>query len=134
MKRFSCIALVLSHVFLFGGISVCCVIEHYAWLKMGMYRYLVLKNSWWLKNVFTVETLPLILSGIIIIMLAVLYFYCRPVKSYCFSYGVLLISGSLFLFNSDYFFSLRAGPWFGLSLILSEAFFVFWKLISVKNV
>ena len=133
MKRLSCILLVISHLFLCVAIPVCCVIEYYAWLKMGMYRYLVLKNAWWLKNIFTVESMPFILTGTAIVMLAALFFCRLPIRSYYFIYGVLLTVGSFFLFRSDYFFSLRAAPWFALSLILSELFFVLGELLKKKN-
>ncbi|MBQ6775996.1 MAG: hypothetical protein IJP53_06000 [Synergistaceae bacterium] len=124
MKFLSRVFLLISHLLLWVAMPVCCVVEYYAWLKMGMYRYLVLKNTWWLKNIFTVETVPYIRIGAVIVMVAVL-FRCRlSLKSYRFAYGVLLAVGSSFLFRSDYFFSLRAAPWFGLSLILSEIFFI----------
>ena len=130
MKRLSCIFLVISHLFLYVAVPVSCILEYYAWMKMGMYRYLVLKNTWWLKNVFTVETMPLILTGTVIIMLVVLFRYCLPMKSYRFIYGVLLAVGSVYLFRTGYFFSLRAAPCFGGFLILSEIFFVLSLLVK----
>ena len=130
MKRFSYILLTISHLFLYIAVPVCCVLEYYAWLKMGMYRYLVLKNTWWLENVFTVASMPFILIGTVIIMITALFLYCLPMKSYFFSYGVLLTVGSFYLLRSDYFFSLRAAPWFGLSLIFSEAFFILGVFIQ----
>ena len=133
MKRISCIFLVISHLFLCVAVPVCCVLEYYAWMKMGMYRYLVLKNAWWLKNVFTVETMPFILTGTVIIMLIVLFRYGLPIRSYSFSYGTLVIIGSIYLFRSSYFFSLRAATWFGVSLILSEIFFVLSMLTGNKK-
>ena len=133
MKRLGCIFWVTSHLFLYVAVPVGCVLEYYAWMKMGMYRYLVLKNTWWLKNVFTVETMPFILAGTVMIMLLVLFRYCLPVKSYRFSYGVLLTVGSIYLFRSSYFFSLRAAPFFGVSLLSSEIFFVLGVLTKKKE-
>ena len=129
MKRLSCAFCVISHLFLCVAVPACCVIEYYAWMKMGMYRYLVLKNTWWLKNVFTAETMPFILTGTVIIMLAVMFLRCLPVRSYRFSYGVLLVAGSIYLLRSDYFFSLRAAPCFGLSWISAEIFFVLCAVV-----
>ena len=101
-------------------------------MKMGMYRYLVLKNTWWLKNVFTAETLPFILIVTVIVMLAVTL-RCLSVKSYSFIYGILLAFLSAYLFRGDYFFSLRAAPWFGISLISSEVFFLLSAVAKKKS-
>lgn len=132
MKRISFIFLILSHLFSCIALPVCCVLEYYAWMKMGMYRYLVLKNTWWMKNVFTAEAVPFILIGAVIVILAITL-RCVPMKSYCFIYGILLVCLSAYLFRVDYFFSLRAAPWFGISLISSEVFFLLSAVARKKS-
>lgn len=99
---------------------------------MGMYRYLVLKNTWWMKNVFTAEAVPFILIGAVIVILAITL-RCVPMKSYCFIYGIFLACLSAYLFRGDYFFSLRAAPWFGISLISSEVFFLLSAVARKKS-
>ena len=131
MKR---LTLILSHLFLILGLGASCILEHYAWLKMGMYRYLVLKNTWWLKNFFTPETLPVILVVTIIIMLGVMLKFCRPVTSYAFGYGTLIALLTAYIMRPEYFFTLRAAPWFGLALITSAIFFVISVMIKTRRV
>ena len=129
MRRFS---EALSLLFAFIAIPACCVIEYFAGMKMGMYRYLVLKNAWLLKNIFTPGAIPYIAFGVIFILMGTLILFCRPVKGLWFVYGVFLTAESFYILRAETFSSLRAAPWFGLSVLLADIFFVLASVQYLK--
>lgn len=130
MKRF---LEAISLLFAFVAVPACCVTEYYAGMKMGMYRYLVLKNAWLLKNIFTPGAIPYIAFGAIFILTGALILFCRPVKSLWFAYGVFLAAESFYILRAETFSSLRAAPWFGLSVLLADIFFVLSAAVKITG-
>lgn len=130
MRRFSEIVSVLSA---FAALPACCVAEYFAGMKMGMHRYLVLKNAWLLNNVFTSEAMPYISFGAVIILLSALIF-CRPAKSLRFAYGIFLVIASSYILRMETFSALRAAPWFGLAILLADAFWVLSLIADSRRV
>ena len=131
MRRFSEIVSVLSA---FAALPACCVAEYFAGMKMGMHRYLVLKNAWLLNNVFTSEAMPYISFGAVFILLATLIFFCRPAKSLRFAYGIFLVIASSYILRMETFSALRAAPWFGLAILLADAFWVLSLIADSRRV
>lgn len=131
MRRFSEIVSILSA---FVALPVCCIVEYLAGMKMGMHRYLVLKNAWLMNNVFTLEAVPYIFFGAVIILLAASIFFCRPAKSLRFVYGIFLVLASSCILKAETFFTLRAAPWFGLSILLADAFWVLSLIADIRRI
>ena len=111
------ISLILSFI----ALPACCVVEYYAGLKMGMYRFVVLYNTKITNNILTPDLVPYISYGTIIIIFAALVLaFMRRVKISWQLYGFVLLALSVYIFMS----SLKAAPWFAVIIILSGAFWV----------
>lgn len=117
------------------------VLEYYSGIKMGMYRYVVMKNHWLLKNVFTPEALPFISVVTAAFLLLTVLWLRRPAGESELSwtlwrlYGALMSAGSYWLFDVERFASILAGPWFGLALLAAAAAWLLRTvLMTVKSV
>lgn len=104
-------------------IPVLCVLEYYSGMKMGMYRYFVLKNSWWLKNVFMPEMLPVIFAVSVILASGGIYFSIRmfrrsrSAESLRIFSGLLILSGNFYVFMAGNFTKLNTAPFSALACI-----------------
>ncbi len=131
--------LILALVPVFVVMPILGVLEYYSGIKMGMYRYVMMKNYWLLKNVFTPEALPFI-SGVTaaLLLLSVLRLR-RPAGQGEMSrilwrlYGALMAAGGYYLFDADRFASIVAGPWFGVALLTAEAFWLLRTFLMVRE-
>ncbi|MBR1672767.1 MAG: hypothetical protein IJ702_07560 [Fretibacterium sp.] len=107
------------------------VLEHYAGIKMGMYRYVMMKNYWLLSNVFTPEALPFISGMTAACLLLTVLRVHRPAGLDEMPwilwrlYGALMAAGGYYLFDAGRFTSVVAGPWFAMTLLTAE---VAWLL------
>ena len=117
MYFLSCLfSLILSFI----ALPACCVVEYYAGLKMGMYRFVVLYNTK-ITKILTPDLMPYISWTVIIIIFAALVLaFMRHVKISWQLYGIVLLALSVYIFMS----SLKAAPWFAVIIILSGAFWV----------
>ena len=117
MYFLSCLfSLILSFI----ALPACCVVEYYAGLKMGMYRFVVLYNTK-ITKILTPDLMPYISWTVIIIIFAALVLsFMRCVKILWRLYGLILLALSVYIFMS----ALKAAPWFAVIIILSGAFWV----------
>ena len=117
MYFLSCLfSLILSFI----ALPACCVVEYYAGLKMGMYRFVVLYNTK-ITKILTPDLMPYISWTVIIIIFAALVLsFMRRVKILWRLYGLVLLALSVYIFMS----ALKAAPWFAVIIILSGAFWV----------
>ncbi len=105
-------------------VPILCVLEYYSGIKMGMYRYFVLKNSWWLKNVFTPETLPVLRVISLLIVAAGIYFAIRTLRRSKFFktlwelYGIIIFCGNFYVLGTENFMNLKTAPFFGITCIV----------------
>ena len=110
----------ISLILTFIALPACCVVEYYAGLKMGMYRFVVLYNTK-ITKILTPDLMPYISWTVIIIIFAALVLaFMRHVKISWQLYGIVLLALSVYIFMS----SLKAAPWFAVIIILSGAFWV----------
>ena len=111
-----------------GG-SILGVLEYYSRMKMGMYRYFVLKNSWWLKNIFTPETLPafLIISSLIIAI--GIYLLFRRSKIFLAIYGIIIFCINFYVLWPDNFTNLNTAPFSALTCLAVTVFYFLGSLI-----
>lgn len=111
------------------AIPACCVVEYYAGLKMGMYRFVVLYNTKITGNILTPDLMPFLSCVVIILVIAALILaFMRRVKTLWQVYGLALLTGSVYVF---YFAEgLKAAPWFALAVILSG---IFWAVSVVTR-
>ena len=111
------------------GIPVFCALEYYSGMKMGMYRYFVLKNSWWLKNVFTHETLPLFLIISSLITAAGIYLNIKRSKIFMTLYGIIIFCVNFYVLWPENFMTLKTAPFFALTCIAVTGFYFLGSLI-----
>ncbi|MBR1657776.1 MAG: hypothetical protein IJ697_04840 [Synergistaceae bacterium] len=123
-------------------IPILCVLEYYSGMKMGMYRYFVLKNSWWLKNVFTPEALPVIRILSLLVTVIGIYFAVktmkrsRSLKTLWTLFGIFVFVANFYVLEAENFAELRTAPFFGLACIAAALFYAvgsFLFLLKAKS-
>ena len=130
----------LSLIPVFIVMPILGVLEYYSGIKMGMYRYVMMKNHWLLKNVFTPEALPFI-SGVTAAFLLLSVLWARRPNGQGETpwilwrlYGALMAAGGYWLFDVERFASIVAGPWFGVALLIAEALWLLRTfLMAIKG-
>lgn len=130
------ISAVISLITAFIIIPALCIVEYLTRIKMGMYRYVFMKNARLFKEIFTPEYLPIMLAALLIIFTAGIYLEYRrrhntkSAKKLIWQvYGALLTLSGIYLFwDYAHFASLRAAPWFGIAVLVAEAL---WFLRTV---
>ncbi len=128
LKFLGKLSAVMSLIIAFIIIPALCIVEYLTHVKMGMYRYVVVKNAWLFKEIFTPEYLPVMLAALLIIFISGIYIKYRNKniglkRRYIWElYGALLTLSGLYLFwDYAHFASLRAAPWFGIAVLAAEA-------------
>ena len=111
-----------------GG-SILGVLEYYSRMKMGMYRYFVLKNSWWLKNIFTSETLPAFLIISSLITAAGIYLLLRRSKIFLVIYGIIIFCVNFYVLWPENFMNLNTAPFLALTFWAASVFYFLGSLI-----
>ena len=115
------------------------VLEYYSGIKMGMYRYVMMKNYWLLKNVFTPEMLPFISGATAALLLLSVLRVRRPAGAGEMPwilwrlYGALMAAGGYWLFDVERFASIVAGPWFGTALLTAAAAWLLRTFLMVRK-
>ena len=110
------------------GLPILCILEYYSGMKMGMYRYFVLKNSWWLKNVFTFETLPIFLIISSLITAAGIYLLFRRSKIFLVLYGAIIFCVNFYILWPENFMKLNTAPFFALICLAATVFYFLGSL------
>ncbi len=100
---------------------------------MGMYRYFVLKNSWWLKNVFTFETLPVFLIISSLITAAGIYLLFRRSKIFLALYGIIIFCVNFYILWPENFMKLNTAPFSALICLAATVFYFLGSIIKQKN-
>lgn len=111
------------------GLPVLCALEYYSGMKMGMYRYFVLKNSWWLKNVFTPEMLPLFLIISSLVIATGIYLNIKRSKIFYVLYGIIIFCINFYVCWPENFMTLKTAPFFALTCLAVTAFYFLGSLI-----
>lgn len=124
----------------FIGMPVLGVLEYYSKIKMGMYRYVFMKNARLAANIFTPEAVSLIqvISPVLILLILIMlvrYEFRRKVKvcRYWQLYGAVMAAAGWLIFQETNFTPYTSkgwltAPWFGIALLLSEAL---WLVASI---
>ena len=110
-----------------GG-SILGVLEYYSCMKMGMYRYFVLKNSWWLKNIFTPEALPIFLIISSLITAAGIYLLFKRSKIFLTIYGIIIFCVNFYVLWPENFMNLNTAPFFALTYLAATVFYFLGSL------
>ena len=118
----------------FIGMPVLGVLEYYSKIKMGMYRYVFMKNARLAADIFTPETVSLIqvISPVLILLILIMLVRAKMCR-YWQLYGAVMAAAGWLIFQEANFTPYTSkgwltAPWFGIALLLSEAL---WLAASI---
>ena len=131
LKRLLSIAALVTT---FIGMPVLGVLEYYSKIKMGMYRYVFMKNARLAADIFTPETVSLIqvISSVLILLILIMLVRAKMCR-YWQLYGAVMAAAGWLIFQETNFTPYTSkgwltAPWFGIALLLSEAL---WLAASI---
>ena len=118
----------------FIGMPVLGVLEYYSKIKMGMYRYVFMKNARLAADIFTPEAVSLIqvISPVLILLILIMLVRAKMCR-YWQLYGAVMAAAGWLIFQETNFTPYTSkgwltAPWFGIALLLSEAL---WLAASI---
>lgn len=118
----------------FIGMPVLGVLEYYSKIKMGMYRYVFMKNARLAADIFTPEAVSLIqvISPVLILLILIMLVRAKMCR-YWQLYGAVMAAAGWLIFQEANFTPYTSkgwltAPWFGIALLLSEAL---WLAASI---
>ena len=131
LKRLLSIAALVTT---FIGMPVLGVLEYYSKIKMGMYRYVFMKNARLAADIFTPEAVSLIqvISPVLILLILIMLVRAKMCR-YWQLYGAVMAAAGWLIFQETNFTPYTSkgwltAPWFGIALLLSEAL---WLAASI---